>query len=189
MRRNFGPQIAWLVLVSLLGSTCASFTFSQNAGAQSNLKIEVTDCGFPLISKYATDLTERALAGKLETKRESEGDVTRVIKSLAESSKDPVIVGASALDRDAIARGLAMKIALGDVPDSLRSKHVFRLRIDSLAKGANSSEEFVSRVLAVFTEAAQAADKVILFVDQLHEYAGVRATSAASAILKHAIEA
>ena len=84
---------------------------------------------------------------------------------------------------------MALKIAFGDVPDSLRGKRVFRLSLDALAKGAKSSEEFVSRVQAVFAEASQAADQIILFVDQLHQYAGARAATTASAAVKEAIQA
>ena len=140
-----------------------------------------------MLSKYATDLTLRALKGKLEAAREHDMDVARVIAALPASGKAPVVVGESDLARDAIACGVAIKIAFGDVPDSLRDKRVFRLRLDALAKGAQTSEEFVNRVQTVFAEAAQAEGRVILFIDQLHEYAGARANANASAIVKEAI--
>jgi hypothetical protein len=124
------------------------------------------------------------LEGKLEVSPEHDPDVARVIASLAAAGKTPVVVGESDFDRDAIARGVALKIASGNVPDSLRGKRVFRLRLDALAKGAKTSEEFVSRVQAVFAEASQTADQIVLFVDQLHQYAGTRAASTASAAVK-----
>jgi ATP-dependent Clp protease ATP-binding subunit ClpB len=129
------------------------------------------------------------LEGKLEVSPEHDPDVARVIASLASAGKTPVVVGESDFDRDAIARGVALKIASGNVPDSLRGKRVFRLRLDALAKGAKTSEEFVSRVQAVFAEASQTADQIILFVDQLHQYAGTRAATTASATVKEAIQA
>ena len=114
--------------------------------------------------------------GKLETVRDHDADVARVIAGLSPTSKTPVVVGESDIERDAVARGVAMKLAFGDAPDALRGKRVFRLSLDALAKGAKTSDDFAARVQAVFAEAAQAEGKVILFVDQLHEYAGARAT-------------
>src|SRR6185503_12600192 len=117
-----------------------------------------------------------------------ETDVARVIASLV-AAKNPVVVSESDLDRDVIARAIASKIAFGDVPEALRDKRVFRLSIDALSKGAKSSDEFSTRVQAVFAEAAQAQGRVILFVDQLNQYAGSRATALASAAVKDALEA
>src|SRR5438309_3862189 len=181
-----------------LVSMCASFMFSSHAAAQSNKDTEtasqlqareITDPNYPMLSKYATDLTLLALRGKLETTRGPDADVARVIASLSALSKAPVVVGESDLDRDAVARGVAMMIAFGDVPDALRGKRVFRFSLDALGKGAKTDGEFAARVQAVFAEAAKAEGKVVLFVDQLHEYAGARATAIASATVKTAIEA
>src|SRR5207245_3630398 len=63
-----------------------------------------------------------------------------------------------------------------------------RLSLDALAKGARTSDEFAARVQSVFAEAAQSNGRVILFVDQLHQYAGAHATAIASAAVKEAIE-
>jgi ATP-dependent Clp protease ATP-binding subunit ClpA len=81
-----------------------------------------------------------------------------------------------------------MKIAFGDVPATLRNRRVFRLSLDALAKGARTSDEFAGRVAAVFAEAEQAESRIVLFVDQLHQYAGARARLVASAAVKAAIE-
>src|SRR5262249_44154894 len=67
-------------------------------------------------------------------------------------------------------------------------KHVFRLRLEALAKDAKTSEEFVNRVQSVFAQAAQAEGQIVLFVDQLHEYAGAHAALSVSASLKEALE-
>jgi hypothetical protein len=75
------------------------------------------------------------------------------------------------------------------VPESLRDKHVLSLSLDALAKGAGTSDEFASRVQSVFAEAAKADGQIILFVDHLHQYAGDRATTVASAAVQAAIEA
>ena len=178
MKRKNAP-VTWITTLALLLSMCASLTFSQRTAAQSgdvpasqSAERDQAGVNYPTLSKYATDLTLLALRGKLETIRGHEADIARVVASLATTAKAPVVVGESDLDRDAIARGVAMKIAFGDVPENLRNKRVFRLSLDALAKGAKTSDEFVSRVQAVFAEAEAAQGRVILFVDQLHEYAG-----------------
>jgi len=167
---------------------CASLTFSQRTSASADPSVNKGANEYPVLSRFATDLTKLAAAGKLDVTHDHETDVTRVIASLA-ATKNPVVVGESDLDRDAIARAIAVKIAFGDVPEALRDKRVFRLSIDALAKGAKNSEEFSARVQAVFAEAAKSEGRVILFVDQLNQYAGSRATSVASAAVKDAIEA
>src|SRR5437016_8411460 len=197
-RKTHAPAITWITTLVLLVSMCASFMFSSQAAAQSNKDKEAatqlqaretSNANYPMLSKYATDLTLLALRGKLETPRDHEADVARVIASLSVPSKAPVVVGESDLDRDAVARGVAINFAFGDVPDALRGKRVFRLSLDALAKGAKTDGEFAARVQAVFAEAAKAEGKVVLFVDKLHEYAGARATAIASATVKGAIEA
>ena len=112
-----------------------------------------------------------------------------MIASLSASTKTPVVISESDLDREAIASAVAMKIAFGNVPESLRNKRVFRLSLDTLARGAKTSEEFVIRLQSVLGEAAQAQGRIILFVDQLQEYAGARAATTATASVKEAIEA
>ena len=186
MTRRYAPITSWIVLSAILVSTFASLTFNRSTAKPNPYQLRPI---YPTLARYATDLTLKALEGKLEATRDRETDVARVIASLAAAGKTPVVVGESDFERDAIARGVALKIAFGDVPDGLRGKRVFRLSLDALAKGAKSSEEFVSRVQAVFAEASQAADQIILFVDQLHQYAGSRAATTASVTVKEAIQA
>jgi ATP-dependent Clp protease ATP-binding subunit ClpB len=108
----------------------------------------------------------------LETIRNRDNEVARVIASLSDSTKAPVVISESDLDREALASAVAMKLAFGDVPEGLRNKRVFRLSLDTLARDAKTSEEFVTRLQSVLDEAAQAQGRIILFVDQLQEYAG-----------------
>src|SRR6266850_444125 len=184
------PVVTWIALVAILASMCTGLSFGRRAAAQSQSEIRTAnDNKYPTLSKYATDLTLLALNGKLEPARGFETSIASVIASLATAGKAPLVLGESDLDRDAIARGVASRIAIGNVPDTLRNKRVFRLNLEALAKGAQTSEEFEARVQAVFAEAEQAHGQVILFVDQLHQYAGDRATNVASATLRAALEA
>jgi ATP-dependent Clp protease ATP-binding subunit ClpB len=140
------------------------------------------------LSKYAVDLTQLAAQGKLEALVGFDAEINRVIATLAHSNtKAPVVLSESDVNREAVARTLAMRIVAGDVPDTLRGKRVLSLSLDSLAKGAKTSEQFEQRLQSVFAEVAEARNGIILFVDQLHQYAGVRATATVSAIVKSAI--
>src|SRR6266404_9884810 len=197
-RPKHAPVVTWFTASALLISVCAGLVFNQSTAAQSNEPSQsasqrdarsqaTTD--YPVLAKYATDLTQLALRGKLEPAHGRDADIARVIESLGRTtSKAPVVVGEFDLDRNAIARGLAFRIAFGEVPESLRNKHILSLNLDTLARGAGTSAEFASRVQSVFAEAAKADGQIILFVDQLHQYAGERATTVASTAVQAAIE-
>src|SRR5258707_7655968 len=198
-RQKNAPIVTWFTASALLISVCAGLVFNQPTAAQSNESGQSASqrnsrgqaaSDYPNLQKYASDLTQLALGGKLEPARGRDADIARLIESLGRTtSKAPVVVGEFDLDRNAIARGLAFRIAFGDVPESLRNKHVLSLSLDALAKDAGTSDEFASRVQSVFAEAAQADGQIVLFVDQLHQYAGERATTVVSAAVQVAIEA
>src|SRR5213080_4423384 len=126
MKKKNPPAITWITTFALLLSVCAGLTFSQRTAAQSEkANAERTDVRYPTLSKYATDLTLLALQGKLPRTNERAADIDRVIASLTRTKKTPVLVGESDLDRNIIARGVALKMASGDVPDELRMARVF----------------------------------------------------------------
>src|SRR5439155_26850287 len=137
--------------------------FSQRTAAQSEkANPEQGASQHPNLSKYATDLTLLALQGKLPRTNERAADIDRVIASLTRTKKTPVLVGESDLDRDIIARGVALKIVSGDVPDELCMARVFSLRIDKLAERAGTETEFSRPIQAVLTDTAQAASHIVL---------------------------
>src|SRR6266446_4009646 len=140
-RQKHAPIVTWFTATALLVSVCAGLVFNQPIAAQSNepsqsasqrdaLSQAATD--YPALAKYATDLTQLALRGKIEPAHGRDADISRVIESLGRTtSKAPVVVGEFDLDRNAIARGLAFRIAFGEAPESLRSKHILSLNLDT----------------------------------------------------------
>src|SRR5262252_4707644 len=187
MRRQSAPLIILLTSIALLISLCASVPLAQPTAAESaTFESETFARQYPTLANYCADLTLLARQGKLEPRDESDAAVARVIDSLA-AAKNPVVIADAELEREAIARGVAISIARGEVPAELRGKRVLRLSLTALARDAGTSANFVSRVQAVFTEAAQARHEVILFVDELHQYAGSRAETSASAAVKTAL--
>src|SRR6185503_2784256 len=172
-------------------SMCAGLTVSRSASAQTNNQVKSESPSSKTggaLDRYAIDLTRQALQRKLETVDGFEGEISRVIAMLSGSVKAPLVISQSDVDRGMIARGVALKIAFGDVPENLRGKTVYSLSLDALAKDAGNSQEFEQRLQAVLANAEAASSEVILFIDQLHQYAGARATAFASAAVKSAIE-
>src|SRR6266404_3343350 len=173
------PVVTWITTAAVLFSMCAGLTFSRGTAAQNGSDrlptgretLAAVDVKYPTLSKYATDLTQLALDGKLELGHGLEARVDRVVASLATPTKAPLMLGESDLDRDTIVRGVAARIAFGEVPEALRHKLVFRLNLEAIAKGLYTIKEFEARVQSVFAEAEKADGKIILFVDQLQQYA------------------
>jgi serine protease AprX len=189
MKQRTAPTVTLVTSIALLVSLLSSIPLAQPTAAESvKFEQETFARQYPTLRKYCADLTVLARQGKLEPRSEYAAAVARVIDSLA-AAKNPVVIGDAELERDAIARGLAVSIARDEVPAELRGKRVLRLSLEALARDARTSANFVSRVQAVFAEAAQARHEVILFVDQLHQYAGSRAETLASVAVKTALEA
>src|ERR1041384_1571542 len=188
MRTKKATAITYITTFALLLSVCGSLLTQHTAAQSGKATAERTDVRYPTLSKYATDLTLLALRGKLPRTNERDVEIDRVIASLTRTEKTPVLVGESDLDRNIIARGVALKIFSGDAPDELRTARVFSLRIDKLAEGAGTEAEFSRRVQGVFAEIAQSAGHIVLLVDQLQEYIGMRASASIAAVVREAIE-
>src|SRR5256714_1877797 len=189
MRTKHAPAITWLTIAALLISMCASLAFSRNTNAQSaELEKQETDAR-AVLTRYTVDLTRLASQRQLEPVQGFDAEIARVITQLSGArAKAPIVVGESDADRGAIARGVAFRLLAGNAPENLRGKKVLSLSLDALAKDAKTSAQFEQRLQAVFTAAESSRNEVILFVDQLHQYAGARATAIATAAVKAAIE-
>jgi hypothetical protein len=185
------PVLTWLTLAALVVTTTAGVSFSRKAQAQSSDGLlTTTENSRSALSKYSVDLTQPAAQGKLDALVGFDAEVNRVIAALTRSNTTaPLLISESDVNRAAVARAIAMRIVSGDVPDALRGKRVLSLSLDALAKGAKTTQQFEQRVQAVFAEAEAAGNGIVLFVDQVHQYTGARATAASSATIKSAIAA
>jgi ATP-dependent Clp protease ATP-binding subunit ClpB len=127
---------------------------------------------YDALSKYAVDMTERAIAGKLDPVIGRDDEIRRVIQVLARRTKNnPVLIGAPGVGKTAIVEGLAQRISRGDVPDSLRCK-LFSLDMGALIAGAKFKGEFEERLKAVLKEIQDSAGSIILFIDEIHMVLG-----------------
>jgi ATP-dependent Clp protease ATP-binding subunit ClpC len=132
------------------------------------------------LEKYGRDLTELARQGKLDPVIGRDEEIKRVMQILTRRTKNnPVIIGEAGVGKTAIAEGLAQKIAVGDVPDSLKNKRVIGLDMGALVAGSKFRGEFEERLKAVMDEVRQASGEIILFIDELHTVVGAGAAEGA----------
>jgi ATP-dependent Clp protease ATP-binding subunit ClpB len=128
---------------------------------------------YDALKRYTRDLTEAAREGKLDPVIGRDEEIRRTIQVLARRTKNnPVLIGEPGVGKTAIAEGLALRIANGDVPDTLKDRRLLALDMGSLIAGAKYRGEFEERLKGVLDEVKQGAGEIILFIDEMHTLVG-----------------
>lgn len=157
--------------------------FSQELSKVKSQKKVVSDnpeVTYDALSKYGTDLTQRAKEQKLDPVIGRDNEIRNVIRILSRKTKNnPVLIGEPGVGKTAIAEGLAIRIVRGDVPEGLKEKTIFSLDMGALIAGAKFRGEFEERLKAVLNEVKESEGQILLFIDELHTIVGAGKTDSA----------
>ncbi len=135
---------------------------------------------YKVLERYSRDLTDLAGKGKLDPVIGRDDEIRRVLKVLSRRTKNnPVLIGEPGVGKTAIAEGLALKIAQGEVPESLKSKRIVALDMGALVAGSKFRGEFEERLKAIIKEVEKSNGEIILFIDELHTIVGAGAAQGA----------
>ncbi|OYY78824.1 MAG: ATP-dependent chaperone ClpB [Sphingomonas sp. 28-62-20] len=128
---------------------------------------------YDALKKFARDLTQAARDGKLDPVIGRDEEIRRTIQILARRTKNnPVLIGEPGVGKTAIAEGLAIRIANGDVPDTLKDRTLMSLDLGSLIAGAKYRGEFEERLKGVLDEVKAGEGHIVLFIDEMHQLIG-----------------
>ena len=147
--------------------------------------------GKSALEQYATNLNEKAKAGKTDPLIGREDVIERVVQILARRTKNnPLLIGEAGVGKTAIADGLAQRIVNGQVPPVLKEKVIYSLDMGSLLAGTKYRGDFEERLKAVVKD-IQAKANSVLFIDEIHTVVGAGGTTGgamdASNLLKPAL--
>ena len=128
---------------------------------------------YQALEKYSVDLTKLARAGQLDPVVGRDNEIQRVVQTLTRRTKNnPVIIGDAGVGKTALVEGLAQRIVIDDVPESLKNRKLLKLEMASLLAGAKFRGEFEERLTAVMDEIRAASGEIVLFIDEIHIVVG-----------------
>lgn len=138
----------------------------------STVRSKNPEVSYEALDKYARDLTQAAIDGKLDPVIGRDEEIRRTIQILSRRTKNnPVLIGQPGVGKTAVVEGLAQRIADGDVPAALMGRKVFNLDLGQLIAGAKYRGEFEERLKAVINEVKEDGT-IILFIDEIHTIVG-----------------
>jgi len=145
-----------------------------------NVTTDNPEATYDTLSKYGTELVEKAKQQKLDPVIGRDTEIRNVIRILSRKSKNnPVLIGEPGVGKTAVVEALAQRIASGDVPSALKDKKIFSLDMGALVAGAKYRGEFEERLKAVLEDVKGSDGEIILFIDELHLIVGAGKTDGA----------
>ncbi len=179
-------SIEHLLLALLNGGDTIAQLMKDSGVAEKQLKAAITELRkggnvtsqtaedtYNALGKYALHLNDLAQKGKLDPVIGRDEEIRRVLQILSRRTKNnPILIGEPGVGKTAIAEGLAHRIINGDVPENLKTKHIYSLDMGALVAGAKYKGEFEERLKSVVKEVISADGEIILFIDEIHTLVG-----------------
>lgn len=129
------------------------------------------------LNKYAVNLNQRYIEGKVDRVVGREKEINDIIRILTRKNKNnAILIGSPGVGKTAIVEGLVQKIVNKDVPNNLLDKVVYNLDMSSLLAGAKYRGEFEEKLKAVLNDVKQSNNRIILFIDEIHTIVGAGRT-------------
>ena len=155
------------------GKETAGASTGSNSGDSAN------QSGSVVLDQFGRNLTQIAREKGLDPVIGRDKEAERVMQVLSRRTKNnPVLIGEPGVGKTAIVEGLAQKIVAGDVPDTLKNKHLYTLDLGALVAGSRYRGDFEERLKKVLKEIKTRGD-IILFIDELHTLVGAGAAEGA----------
>lgn len=163
-------------IIEMMGLEAYSVQSQNESSYTSNTKQTISK----VLDKYGRNLTLYAAENKVDPVIGREKEIQRLIQILSRRTKNnPVLIGDPGVGKTSIAEGLAINIADGNVPETLKNKILYSLDMGSLIAGAKYRGEFEERVKQVIEEVIKCGN-VILFIDEMHTIIGAGSTGEGS---------
>lgn len=163
-------RLAQAVSKGMQGGADEGFGGFENESAPNGLQK-----GGSALDKFGRDLTQAAKNGEIDPVIGREKEIQRVIQILSRRTKNnPVLIGEPGVGKTAVAEGLALEIAKGNVPEILKDKRVVSLDLTGMVAGAKYRGDFEERIKAAIDEVKKSKN-TILFIDELHTIVGAGA--------------
>lgn len=135
--------------------------------------------GSAILDQFGRNLSEAARENKLDPVIGRVNEMERVMQILSRRTKNnPVLIGEPGVGKTAVVEGLAQAIVRGDVPETLKDKHIYSLDMGSLIAGSRYRGDFEERLKKVLKEIRTRGD-IILFIDEIHTLVGAGAAEGA----------
>ncbi|MAR36909.1 MAG: hypothetical protein CL715_00790 [Chloroflexi bacterium] len=128
---------------------------------------------YETLEKYTVDLTALAMDNLIDPVIGRDEEIKRVQQILSRRTKNnPVLIGDAGVGKTAIAEGLALNIASGNTPESLKGRRVLSLQLGQLIAGSGVRGEFEERLQSIMDDVRNAQGEIILFLDEIHTVVG-----------------